>query len=287
MTAPRSFRAALGLLAGLALSACTTVINSVTEDLAADLSTAILNSEDPDTVRQGAPAYLLLIDALLGEAPRNENLLLQAATLNGAYAGAFVDDPQRARVMSRKAMYQAEKAVCLGLKRACNLRQRPYPEFERWLAGLREKDVPMAYGLGTAWAGWLQAHADDLGAIAELGRVTALMDRVTTLRPEYDNGQGQLYMGVLESLKPALVGGQPEKARAHFERAVAISDGRNLMAKVFFAQSYARSVFDRDLHDRLLQEVVEAEPVAPDLTLMNTLAQAQARDLLETADDYF
>lgn len=278
-----------GALAGalLWLGGCTTVINSVTEDLAADLSTAILNSEDPDTVRQGAPAYLLLIDALLGEEPRNENLLLQAATLNGSYAGAFVDDPVRAQVLSRKAMYQAEKAICLGLKRACNLRQRPFPEFERWLAALGPKDVPMAYGLGTAWAGWLQAHSDDLGAIAELGRVTALMERVLVLAPTHDGGTVQLYMGVLESLKPALVGGKPEKARAHFERAIDISQGRNLMAKVFFAESYARAVFDRELHDRLLNEVIQAEAVARDLTLTNTLAQRQAQTLLETADDYF
>ena len=39
--------------------------------------------------------------------------------------------------------------------------------------------------------------------------------------------------------------------------------------------------------DRLLQEVLAADPRAPGLTLGNTLAQEQARQLLDGADDYF
>jgi hypothetical protein len=83
------------------------------------------------------------------------------------------------------------------------------------------------------------------------------------------------------------MGGEPEKGRAHFERAVALSNGRNLMAKVSFAKHYGRLVFDRELHDRLLQEVLAASPKAPGQTLLNVLAQQQARELLDSADHYF
>ena len=275
------------LLVGLWCTACTTVINSVTEDLAADLSDAILNSQDLETVRQGAPAYLLLIDALLGEDPRNEVLLSQAAELNSAYASAFVTEPNRARLLSQKALRMAERSVCLGLRKACQLRTQPYAEYEQWLARLRPKDVPLAYGFATSWAGWLQAHADDLAAVAELGRVKALVARILELSPSYELGAAQLYMGALEMLLPPSVGGQPEVAKGHFEAALRASEGRNLMAKVFYAESYARGVFDRPLHDQLLHEVLNADPVQPDLTLMNTLAQDRAKELLESADEYF
>lgn len=283
----RRFCNALGLSCVLLLTGCTTVINSITEDLAADLSDAILNSQDLETVRQGAPAYLLLIDALLGEDPRNEILLSQAAELNGAYATAFVSDPDRARLLSAKALRMAERSVCLGLRRACELRSRPFPQYEQWLARLRTKDVPLAYGLATSWAGWLQTNADDLAAVAELGRVKALVARILELAPDYEMGTAQLYMGVLEMLLPPSVGGRPELAREHFERAIATANERNLMAKVFFAQEYGRGTFDRELHDRLLREVLRADPVQPGLTLMNTLAQDRAGLLLESADDYF
>jgi hypothetical protein len=41
------------------------------------------------------------------------------------------------------------------------------------------------------------------------------------------------------------------------------------------------------LHDQLLREVLEADPEQPGLTLFNTLAQDEARELLDSADDYF
>ena len=66
-----------------------------------------------------------------------------------------------------------------------------------------------------------------------------------------------------------------------------MSEGRNLLAKVMFADSYARLVFDRELHDQLLNEVVSSDPNEAGLTLMNSFAQQQAQELLESADEYF
>ena len=94
-------------------------------------------------------------------------------------------------------------------------------------------------------------------------------------------------MGILLTLRPPALGGRPEEARAHFERAIELSDGRDLGAKVEFARGYARLVYERDLHDRLLKEVLEADPEADSLTLGNVLAKEQAAQLLSEADDYF
>ncbi len=59
------------------------------------------------------------------------------------------------------------------------------------------------------------------------------------------------------------------------------------MGQVQFARYYARLVFDRPLHDRLLKEVVAADAAQPGFTLSNTLAQEQARKLLADADTFF
>ncbi len=59
------------------------------------------------------------------------------------------------------------------------------------------------------------------------------------------------------------------------------------MVRVLYAKHYARLVFDKDLHDRLLNEVIAADPHAPGLTLINVLAQEQAHELLESGKDYF
>ena len=52
-------------------------------------------------------------------------------------------------------------------------------------------------------------------------------------------------------------------------------------------RGYARLLYERDLHDRLLNEVLEADPVVPGYTLTNTLAQRDAEVLLQSADAYF
>jgi len=83
------------------------------------------------------------------------------------------------------------------------------------------------------------------------------------------------------------MGGKPELGREHFEKAIAISGGRHLLTKVMYAENYARLVFDRELHDRLVDEVLTANPRAKGLTLINIVAQGRARLLMESADEYF
>jgi len=279
----------VGLLFSISLlsSGCATLVSNATQGFADDLSAVILNSEDPALVRDGAPAFLLLLDGLLGDDPQDANLLASAATLNSSYATAFVTDPARQALFANKAFDLSLLAACKGLKNACDVRDRNFAEFEQWVATLQDKDVPLAYGLGTAWAGWIQANSADWAAIAELGQVKALMTRVAELNPGYEYGGPELYLGVFETLLPPAMGGKPDVGRAHFERAIDLSEGKFLPAKVFFAQQYARLVFDRELHDSLLQEVIDADAQVDGLTLINLIAKEQASALLESADEYF
>lgn len=263
------------------------MISKVTSGLASDLSDAILNSADPLVVRDGAPAYLIMLDAFTRQGDGSPDMLRASASLNSAYATAFVSEPARQKAFSEKAFGLALRAACLDVQWLCTVRAMPFEELEQRAAAMPANEVPAAYALATAWAGWIQAHAEDWNAVADLGRVKPLMARVVALDETYDNGGPRLYMGVFETLLPPALGGKPELGRAHFERALEITDGRHLLAKVFFAESYARLVFDRELHDRLLVEVLEADAVEEGLTLMNAIAKERAHALLESADDYF
>ncbi len=278
----------IGVVAVLSgLTGCATLIGSVAGGIASDLSDAILESDDPETVRDGAPAYLIMLDALLRRGGGGSDLLRAAASLNGAYATAFVDDEARRRAFAAKAFDFALRAACIDIDWTCEVRKLGFTELEQRATAMESRDVPAVYALATAWAGWIQAHSDDWNAIADLARVKPIMARIVELDESHDHGGPRLYMGVFEALVPASSGGRPELGRAHFERVVELTQGRHLMAKVYYADTYARLVFDRDLHDRLLAEVLATDPRAPGLTLMNTIAQEQARALLDSADDYF
>lgn len=270
------------LALSLLLSAC-----SVTQ-LPDNLSRAMLNQDDPEVVADGAPAYLLMLDALILTYPENERFLLAGAQLYGAYAGVFAQDEEQAQSMADKALEYARRALCEYDADACDLVDGPADKLEKGLAlYYDEDDVDIFYAYGAAWAGWIQANSGDWNAIAQVSKVKTLMEWVAAYDEGYDNATVQVYLGVLTTQLPPSVGGKPEIGKAHFERAIALSDGKHLMAKVLYAKQYARLMFEQDLHDRLLQEVLDADPYAEGLTLINRLAQRQADRLLAESADYF
>jgi len=266
-------------------SGCANLVSGITSQLANDLAGSILNSEDVDTVREGVPAYLLLIDSFLRSSPDSEDLLLAASNLNGAFSALVVDE-DRIKRLSDKSMRYVEHAACVSKSPLCAARQQNYANFEQTVSSLKVNDVPVAYALGVAWVGRLQANSDDWIVIAELSRAKLLMERVIELDENHENGGPHLYMGGMETLLPASMGGKPEKGRAHFEKAIAINESY-LMTKVIYAQQYARLMFDQELHDRLLNEVLSADPVVEGMTLTNRISQERAKDLLASSKDYF
>ncbi|WP_133491336.1 TRAP transporter TatT component family protein [Alcanivorax sp. 24] len=277
----KQWRAVCAVVLLLVLQGCA--VNRIGDNLARSIE----DNNDLVLVGEGLPSYLLMVDGLILTWPERASLLRAGADLYGAYAGLTVEDPERAATLNEKALDYALRAACNHRSDYCDLRKTPVPEFEALLAESDDDDLPTLFTLGSAWAGYIQTHSGDWNAVAELARVRALMERVVALDEGYQNGQAHMYLGVLNSLLPASLGGQPEQAKAHFEQAVALSHGHNLLARVLYAENYARLMFDRELHDDQLHKVLEADPEQPGLTLQNTYAQQQARRLLDSADDYF
>lgn len=277
----------LVVILSVMLGACSSMISSATRDMANNLNEAILNQNDLETVRQGAPAYLIMIDSFIEGAPRDTSLLIAGSRLYSAYGSAFVSEPQRARRLSDKALDYARRALCVKRKDLCEIDSLRYTEFEQRLASFTTDDIAVLYTWGTAWAGWIQARTDDWNAIADIPKIKAVMARSIELDPGWDDGGAQLYMGVLNALLPPSMGGKPDLSRDYFEQSLRLNAGKNLMVKTLYAQYYARLVFDRELHDRLLNEVLDADGEIAGLTLVNTMAKEQARQLLDGADDYF
>jgi hypothetical protein len=276
----------LSAMASMGLG-CSSLMNSATTGMANNLTSAVLNQDDVLLVQEGAPAYLIAIDALIEGSPQNQTLLLAGAQLYSAYASSFVTDPVRASRLSSKAMGFGWRALCLRSTNLCEASRGRFDAFEVALTSTDRKDLPALYGYGVAWAGWVRLNASDWNAVAQLPKVQALMERVVELEPGYDAGRADLYLGILYTLRPASLGGRPELGRTYFERAIELSNGKDLLAKVMMANQYARLVFNQPLHDRLLEEVIAADPVAPGYTLSNTIAQEQALELLAESNEYF
>jgi hypothetical protein len=252
-----------------------------------NLSRSMMNQEDPELVRTAAPAYLLMLDALVATYPDDETFLIPAAKLYGAYAGIFSNDEAQTRRMSNRAKEYAQRALCENEEDLCEALEYKLEDIQVELEDLDEDELPLVYTYASSWASWIQANSSDWNAVAQLPKVKMLFKWVLSYDTDYDNGTAQVYMGVLESQLPPSLGGRPDLAKLHFENAIRASSGRHLMAKVLYAQQYARLLFEQELHDRLLKEVLAADPKAEGLTLINSLAKQQAADLLAESAEYF
>jgi len=263
------------------------MISPVTSRVTESLTSAVLDHNDPETVRQGAPAYLLMIDAMIAGDPDNTGLLIAGAQLYSSYTSGFVDDRERASRLAERGRSYGWRGLCKDEPITCGTWHLPFDEFQAVVTSVQKNHVPALFASGVAWATWVQVNRADWIAVADKARVEAIMLRVVDLDEDFRDGAAYTYLGVLNSIIPAALGGKPEQGRKDFERAIELSDGRDLMTKVLLAREYARMVFDQELHDRLLREVLEADPNVPNLVLLNSMAQAEARILLAESDEYF
>lgn len=256
-------------------------------NLPTNLSRSMMNQEDPELVRTAAPAYLLMLDALVATYPDDETFLIPAAKLYGAYAGVFSNDEEQTRRMANRAKEYALRALCENEEDLCLALDQQVEDIKIELEDLDEDELNLVYTFASSLASWIQANSNDWDAVAQLPKVKTLFKWVLSYDADYDNGTAQVYMGVLESQLPPSLGGRPDLAKMHFENAIRASNGHHLMAKVLYAQQYARLLFEKELHDRLLMEVIAADPKAEGLTLINQLAKQQAEVLLAESAEYF
>lgn len=275
------------LAACMLLSGCAALMSSAASGFANDLSAAMLNQNDPEIVRDGAPAYMLLLDSMLESSPDDPDLLIAAAKMYATYGAVFAEEPERADRLTTRALNYAQRGVCNAYSQGCNWNTAIFVDFEASLAGLTDKHAEMTYGYSLAALAYTLAHADDMNAFARLPQLEALLLRYVEISGSTVESDVYKYLGILLTLMPQSLGGRPEEARVFFERAIELTGGHDLSAKVDFAENYARALYDRELHDRLLNEVMSADPEVPGYTLSNVLAQRSASELLASADDYF
>ena len=271
----------------LSITACGRVITNAKIEFSQDLAATILEFDDPETIKKGVPAYLILISSMIKGDPDNPDLLESGAKLYGAYASSFTSSEESKKALANRAFDYASRAMCMRDSRFCDVESISYFEFEKLLDSIEKDQAEQLLIFVSSWAGVIEANSSDWNAIAELPKVKAGILRVIELDETVSNGNAHLYMAVMESLLPPSVGGKPELAKKHFDRTIEISNDTNQMAKVLYAEKYARMLFDRELHDELLKQVVDSGEGPKEQILINTLAKQKAAELLLDADDYF
>ncbi len=274
----------------LFLSGCTLKQIAVrsTVSLLDDAWIAFSEEEGPVLAETAAAANLKLLEGLIRAEPENEKLLFMATRGFAGYAFAFVEEeePARARNLYRRGRdYGLE---LLSRQTGLEVDRADLESLQQSLERLDRKDVPALFWTASNWASWVNLGLDSPEALASLPRVEALMRRVLELDETYQYGGAHLFFGTYFGRRPRLLGGDVEKARSHFERAVELAEGKFLVAWVLYAQFHAVPTQDRQAFESLLGRVLDA-PVGllPEQRLANTIARQRADRLLDRADEHF
>jgi len=269
------------------LAGCSHLVSKAANSFGENLSSAMLNQDDPELVRAGMPSYILLMDSFLQNEENDPALLASAATLYASYGSVFAAEPERARRLTRRGREYAAQALCQTVAESCRWSDLPYDEFVVSLARVEPRQADLLYTYGFAFLAYIRAHSDDWNALAELPRAEAVMQHYIKISGEMTEASAHNYIGILMTIRPPSFGGKQDEARVHFNTAIALSDGKDLGPKVEMLKGIARMLYDRELNDQLCAEILSASPYADGYTLTNVMAQEEAAALCAEADDYF
>ena len=273
------------------LTACATgktMTVAATASLLEDVANASYKQSDLVLIRRGMPSYLMLIDGMVEALPDNKRLLISAAQLYASYASAFIQDEDQIYATALYARARDYALRALEQKGFKNPATRPFDDFEIGLYDLGKNDVPYIFWAASCWGSWISLNRGSMEAMAELPRVELLMKRVLELDEAFYYGGAHIFMGVLEASKPRVAGGDLDRARDHFLKAIELGDGKFLMARIYYADCYAKKAFDRELFISILEKVLEIPAdIPPELTLLNTVAHTKAKEMLNQVDEYF
>jgi len=283
------------LLVVLAAPACSPkrIGMSRMADALSSTSTAFGRDNDPEFVRVAAPSTLKMVEMMLDDQPQHAGLLMTACSGFTQYAYGFLQvdaellgagDPAAARDLRDRAgrMYERALGYCLrhlemrhpDIRGA--LRRDPKGALARATVG----DVPALYWTSAAWGGAITLAGNPLLRIPEVGAVRALLQRALELDGRWERGALHEAMIALEGL-PVLLGGSRERARGHFERAVALSNGQSAFTYVTMASSVVGPREPAE-YEKLLRAAMAVDVEAvPDLRLTNLIAQRRAAFLLK------
>ena len=294
---------AVGLVLCLASSGCSIrryALNKAADVLAESGST-FASDDDPELIKAAAPFSLKLMESFLAENPRHPGLLAAAASGFTQYAYAFVqqdaDEAEPLDLAAAEALRARANRLYLRAKgyglRGLEVR---HPGFAKALLAnpkttvrtATKADVPLLYWTAAAWASAISLSKDNPEMVGQIAAMESLIQRALDLDESYGKGAIHSFLISYEMSRPGAAGDPVARARKHFERALALSQGIDASPFVALAEAVTIQKQDVKEFESLLKQALAINPDAnPDSRLVNTVMQRRARWLLSRKSELF
>jgi hypothetical protein len=244
-----------------------------------------------------------MIEAMQYDNPNNRTYKLLLARSYANYAFGFLEwnmlrtqdvDPEKYQLNLDRAKRFYENGKRLGVEilsgngafKAALVQDMA--KFEKALKGFGKSDVPALFWTAFNWGSLINLSKDSPQAIAMFPKVEAIMQRALQLDEHFFYDGPNLFFAVSYGSRPTMFGGNPEKSKQFFEKAISSYGRKFLMALVLEAQVYAVQTQDQTLYDMLLTEAAGANAAAlPEQRLANEMAKKRASWLLANKSKFF
>ena len=272
-------------------------VGMVAETLASS-GDVFTRDDDLELVGDAIPFGLKLYESLLDSAPTNKDLLIATCSNFTQYGVAYIETDalvlgeaqhhdEVAHLNARALkLYLRAKGYC---ERAMEVRfpgimQKLPADPVGALAKAEKKDVPLLYWMAASWGSAIALGVDRPDLVIDMPTVRALAERAIALDETWSRGTLHEMFVSLDSLPPAL-GGNPERARMHFTKAVELQKGLSPGPYVALALGVAVPAQDRAEYEKLLKEALAIDPAKdPSNQLVTLVQQRRARALLDQID---
>jgi hypothetical protein len=270
---------------------------------------AIQQESDYELARQAIPGALKTVESFWVVDPDNKNLIKILTEGFCQYGTAFVeDDWEAARLVKdlHAVEYHNERATkmftrCLNyalLSLGKRWQRDLFGTLDAVAALLREEGgakhrFAMMYA-GIALGSIVNHNLTQIDLLAYLPTVEMVLDHILELdKRELPKDLSHaalpyIALGMLHTGRPPAMGGDPDRARGYFEKALEITGGKFLLARALMAYRVGLAKGDRKFFHDQLKQVLETSPsVWPEQRLANEVAHRKARRYLSKEKELF
>jgi hypothetical protein len=250
----------------------------------------LMAEEDLILARTAIESNLKLLEALIESDPGNSELILLAAQGYVSYALAFADDrdnPARAKMLYERGRNYANRWL-IEKHNTDLLAIQNLDSYTETVNNLPDKAVPGVFWFANGWAQSILLSLDNVQSVAKLPYAETAMRFVLERDEDFYYGGAHMFFGSYYGARPRMLGGDPEKAREHFDRQREISGGGFLISQYLELRYVAMMTLDEKLAHELIDEILTYDlDKRPEIRLVNRVAQDKAREVQAHFEEYF
>ena len=265
----------------------------------------LLGESDTKLMEDFFPTALKLYEILHTQNPKHQGLSAMTGSLYVMYANAFVQtnadmmplemlEEQQAEINRAKLHYLRGRDYCFEAFEGRypgfteNIKSNDEEKINKATSMLKKTDVSNAYWAGAGWLGAFGVDPLNVDILYGIRGAVSLLEKACQLDPGYNKGAIWEVLTAFYAAAPADFGGDDERAKFCYEKALECSGGNSISQHILYAQSFCIPNQDVKGFDEAIEKALAINPDEdPATRLATTVSKRKAEFLKSRRDELF